>query len=72
MMMKNFTAFVKKTDDGWYVAQCLEISNAHAQGKTEAEALENLKEVIELLEECSREELVKEGFSPISKPLVLV
>jgi len=70
-MQKNFTAFVKKTNDGWWVAQCLEVSNAHAQGKTKSEALENLKEVLELLEACSREELEKDGFVPVKQPLVL-
>ena len=31
----------------WYVAQCLEVDVA-SQGKTEAEALANLKEALEL------------------------
>ncbi len=71
MMMKNFTVFVKKTEDGWWVAQCLEISNAHAQGKTKEEAVKNLREVVELLKACAREEMEQQGFIPESKPLVL-
>jgi predicted RNase H-like HicB family nuclease len=41
-----FTASITK-EDGWYVAQCLEVDIA-SQGETEAEALANLKEAIEL------------------------
>lgn len=45
-MTRNFTASVWKEGD-WFVAQCLEIDIA-SQGKTEEEALENLKEALEL------------------------
>jgi len=45
-MMKKFKASVWQEDD-LYVAQCLEIDVA-SQGRTEAEALKNLKEAIEL------------------------
>ena len=34
-------------EDPWYVARCLEVEVA-SQGKTSAEALENLKEALEL------------------------
>ncbi len=45
-MKRRFTASVWREDD-WYIAQCLEIDVA-SQGKTEEEALENLREAIEL------------------------
>ncbi len=41
-----FTASVWQEED-WYVAQCLEVDVA-SQGKTEAEALANLREALEL------------------------
>ena len=45
-MKRTFSASVWK-EGGWYVAQCLEVDIA-SQGKTEAEALENLSEALRL------------------------
>jgi predicted RNase H-like HicB family nuclease len=45
-MKKRFTASI--THEGeWYVAQCLEVDVA-SQGATEDEALDNLREALEL------------------------
>lgn len=45
-MKQRFTASVWREGD-WFVAQCLEVDVA-SQGETEQEALENLKEALEL------------------------
>jgi predicted RNase H-like HicB family nuclease len=45
-MKRNFTAYVWQENE-WFVAQCLEIDIA-SQGETEKEAIENLREAIEL------------------------
>ena len=45
-MKQIFTARVWK-EDGWYIAQCAEVDVA-SQGATEAEALTNLREALEL------------------------
>ena len=45
-MKQNFTAHISQ-EDGWYVAQCLEVDVA-SQGETEAEALANLREALHL------------------------
>jgi len=45
-MKKNFTASIWKEND-MFVAQCLELDVA-SQGHTENEALNNLKEALEL------------------------
>jgi predicted RNase H-like HicB family nuclease len=45
-MKRPFAASVWREGD-WYVAQCLELDVA-SQGETEAEALDNLKEALEL------------------------
>jgi len=45
-MTYKVTVIVQKDDD-WYVAKCLENSVA-SQGKTVEEALDNLKEALEL------------------------
>jgi predicted RNase H-like HicB family nuclease len=45
-MKRTFTATVWQ-EGNWFVAQCLEVDIA-SQGRTEAEALENLREALEL------------------------
>ena len=45
-MKRPFTATVWR-DGNWYVSQCLEVDVA-SQGETEEEALNNLKEALEL------------------------
>ncbi len=45
-MKQRFTASVWQEGD-WFVAQCLEVDVA-SQGESEKEALENLREAIEL------------------------
>ncbi len=45
-MKRSFTASVWQ-EGKWYVSQCLEVDVA-SQGKTEEEALANLREAIEL------------------------
>lgn len=45
-MKRPFAATVWREGD-WYVSQCLEVDVA-SQGETETEALENLKEALEL------------------------
>ena len=45
-MKKTFKASITREDD-WYVAQCLEVDVA-SQGRSEAEALANLREALAL------------------------
>ena len=45
-MTREFTATVWQEDE-WYIAQCREVEVA-SQGLTEEEALENLREALEL------------------------
>lgn len=45
-MKRPFAATVWR-EGKWYVSQCIEVDIA-SQGETEAEALENLKEALEL------------------------
>lgn len=45
-MKKILTAFLTQ-EEGWYVAQCLEVDVA-SQGESEAEALANLREALHL------------------------
>ena len=51
-MKRQFSASVSKEND-WYIAQCLEVDVA-SQGESEAAALENLREALELHFETPR------------------
>lgn len=42
-------------EDGWWVAEVPSLPGAISQGKTRAEALENIREAIALVEEVMRE-----------------
>lgn len=57
-MKHEYTALIEQ-DEGWYVAYCPEIPEAHGQGKTIEEAKESLAEAIELIHEIRVEEALK-------------
>ena len=44
-----FTIKLEESDEGGYTAQCLEIPAAIGEGETKEEALENIKEDIQLV-----------------------
>ena len=52
MKTQTFTASISQEDD-WFIAQCLEVDVA-SQGKSEDEAVDNLREVLELYFEPPR------------------
>ena len=52
--MQN-TAMIRKAPDGFYIASCPLIPEAHAQGKTYEECMANIKEVLELCLEYRKE-----------------
>lgn len=45
-MTQHFSVSIWQEDD-WYIAQCLEVDIA-SQGRTRGEAIENLKEALQL------------------------
>lgn len=51
----QYTAVVRKAPDGFYIASCPLIPEAHAQGETYEECLANIKEVLELCLEYRKE-----------------
>ena len=55
----KYTAIIEKTSDGWYIAHCAQVPNAHTQGRTIEEVIENLKEAIELVLDCEKEISIK-------------
>ncbi len=51
----QYTVVIRKAPDGFYIASCPLISEAHAQGKSYEECLANIKEVLELCLEYRKE-----------------
>jgi len=57
---KQFPVFVEKDEDGFYVVECPLFKGCYSQAKTLDEALNNIREVIELcLEEKENLEILK-------------
>ncbi|WP_440954997.1 type II toxin-antitoxin system HicB family antitoxin [Methanosarcina sp. Mfa9] len=52
----QFTVKLEESEEGGYTAQCLEIPAAVSEGDTKEEALENIKEAIQLVLEVTREQ----------------
>jgi predicted RNase H-like HicB family nuclease len=57
-MHNEFTYIVEPPtdDDPWFIAFCPELPEANGQGKTEKEAIDSLREAIELVLSQRREE----------------
>jgi len=54
MAQRTFTVrLTKDTDSGYYAVRCVELPEAISQGKSEDEALANIREAIELVLEVS-------------------
>lgn len=70
-MRNEFTAIIEQGEDGWVIAYCSEIPEANGQGRTEEDALENLREGILLALEMRREEALQ-GVSPDAVREILV
>ena len=56
----GFTVVYTPIEDGWCMAQVLELPEAVSQGETLEEARENIREAVGLLLEVRREEAEKE------------
>ena len=69
-MINEFTVVFERDED-WYVAYCLELPGANSQGKTKAEARENVAEAIALLLEVRRED-GRRGLPPEAEQDVIV
>ena len=51
----EYTVIIRKAPDGFYIASCPLIPEAHAQGETSEECLANVKEALELCLEFRKE-----------------
>ncbi len=55
--MVKYTVILEPQEEGGYTVRCLELPGAISQGETKEEALENIKEAIELVLEVLSQEL---------------
>lgn len=51
----QYTVIVRKAPDGFYIASCPLVPEAHAQGESYEECLNNVREVLELCIEYRKE-----------------
>jgi predicted RNase H-like HicB family nuclease len=56
----EYTAIIRKTDDGWYAARCAQIPEAITQGRTIEEVKENLLDAINMVLELKKEQTIGE------------
>lgn len=62
MVQRIFTIRLRKDEEsGYYAARCVELPEAISQGKTEDEAVTNLREALELVLEEHESEAKKQG-----------
>jgi predicted RNase H-like HicB family nuclease len=61
----KFTIKLEESDEGGYTAQCLELPAAISEGDTKENALENIKEAIQLVLEVTQEQA--QAYSEIHK-----
>jgi len=62
MVQRAFTVRLRKDEEsGYYAARCVELPEAISQGKTEEEAISNLREALELVLEEYESEAKKQG-----------
>ncbi|ATZ61764.2 MAG: type II toxin-antitoxin system HicB family antitoxin [Methanosarcinales archaeon Met12] len=57
----KFKVVIREGEDGWYVVECPSLPGCISQGKTKKEALENIKEAIELYLEPEEVQVTQKG-----------
>jgi len=53
--MTKFPITIYQDEEGWYVVECPVVPGCMSQGRTEEEALQNIREAIQLCLEVRRE-----------------
>jgi len=57
--------FIEKDEDNFYVVECPILEGCYAQGKTIDEALKNIREVIELVLEEEKHQIIIGCYQPL-------
>ena len=55
MRVERFSVTIYQDEEGWYVVECPVIPGCMSQGETKEEALQNIREAIQLCLEVRRE-----------------
>ncbi|GHU78880.1 hypothetical protein FACS1894145_1840 [Bacteroidia bacterium] len=53
----EYTAIIRKTEDGWYAAKCAQVPEAITQGRTIEEVKDNLADAIEMILQMKKEKI---------------
>ena len=56
----EYTAIIRKTEDGWYAAQCAQIPEAITQGRTIEEVKKNLIDAVSMVLQMKKEKSLQE------------
>jgi len=64
----EYTAIIRKTEDGWYAAKCAQVPEAITQGRTLEEVKENLIDAIELVLQTNEYSKNENAISFIAPP----
>ncbi|TFH40281.1 MAG: type II toxin-antitoxin system HicB family antitoxin [ANME-2 cluster archaeon] len=56
--MLDFTVLIEQDEDGIYVAKVPDIPGCHTQGKTVEQAMERIKEAMQVCLEADTEEII--------------
>jgi len=60
--MLDFTVLIEQDEDGIYVAKVPDIPGCHTQGKTVEQAMERIKEAMQVCLEADTEEIIPMKF----------
>ena len=67
----NFTVLIEQDEDGIYVAKVPDISGCYTQGKTVEQAMDRIKEAIQVCLESEIEEIIPMKFIGVQQLEVL-
>ena len=71
-MMTKYLVTTEIDEDGFIVASCPSLPGCHTQGRTLEEALENIKDAIEIYVEYTDEQAAKVNGSTVERRIVEV
>ncbi len=71
-MMTKYLVTTEVDEDGFVVASCPSLPGCHTQGRTLEEALENIKDAIEIYVEYTDEQAAKVNGSSVERRIVEV
>jgi predicted RNase H-like HicB family nuclease len=66
----EYTAIIRKTEDGWYAAKCAQVPEAITQGHTIEEAKENLIDAIDMVLQMKKEQTIQEAIRQPSQKYI--